>query len=212
MEDENEVEQLEALAAKTLRPSRMMGLEDLLASELASAVLSDPLNKIRHVCEALMLLDAAEMRAVGIAEEEARESRKIHTLATTLLNAYINREIDFYHKITIDRYAMVPWPFPREQAKEWLDWINNDMEISCFHEPDTETKNYVHSLPFHERIHFCTSHLETSMSTYNALVIRFVDYAMPIATRIMKKIVSLVSADSYLQALRVMKGKRKKEV
>ena len=48
-EPEETQEEMEELAAKAIRPSRRLSLDDLLASELASAAMSDPLSKIRHV-------------------------------------------------------------------------------------------------------------------------------------------------------------------
>lgn len=68
--------EIEELGAHTLRPPMRLSAEDLIASELASAVLGEPLSKIRHVVEALLLLDESERAQAGITEEEAKEAEK----------------------------------------------------------------------------------------------------------------------------------------
>ena len=71
-EQEEFDEGLELIGAKTLRTSLSIKSEDLVASELASAVLSEPLAKIRHVCEAVMFLDDTEKGQAGITDTDER--------------------------------------------------------------------------------------------------------------------------------------------
>ena len=209
-------EEVERLAAKTLRPERRISAEDLVASELASAILSEPLAKIRHVCEALMLLDEAERKQAGITEDEARESERIYALASAIQNAHIDREmISYSPPIAIDKFATIPWPFPREKAAEWLEWVGEDFRHLVLYYPhggsesrEKRSKKY-EELPYLEHLHAITSGEETAMHTYKGLVIRFTQYAMPKAAALMKKIILLVSPDSYRQALQILRGGRR---
>lgn len=212
MEPEPEIgfpEDVERLAAKALRPERRLSAEDLVASELASAILSEPLSKIRHVCEALMLLDESERKQAGITEAEVKEVGKLYAIATALQNAHINKELDLVLKVVIDRYAMVPWPFPCERAAEQLKWLGEDFFANYHVEGEGyggKIEKKLKALPHFEKIYEVTSHLEATMDTYRGLIIRFVDFAMPKAAVLMKKIIRLVSPDSYRQALQILRG------
>lgn len=211
MEPEGFGDGVEELAAKALRPPQRLSAEDLVASELASAVLSEPLAKIRHVCEALMLLDGDEREQAGITKEEAREAEKLYALATALQNAHINREIiSFDPLISVDRYAMIPWPFPCEEAEAWLDWVGDDFHALYWmrrsEEQQKKVEKKIEELTHLGSVHFITRTQEATMDTYKGIVIRFTNYAMPRATVLMKKIIRLVSPDSYRQALQILRG------
>ena len=211
MEPEHEgLGEIEKLGARAIRPERRVSDEDLIASELASAVFSEPLNKIRHTVEALMLLDEGEREQAGITEEEAKEAEKLYVLARTLQDTHINREMDFQSRIMVDHYAVIPWPFPREAAGEWMgDWLGEGFSIHYYRKPSDETKEKLGKLPWFDRVHYSTSCLDVSMDTYKGIVIRFTNYAMPRVARLLKKIIHLVSPDSYKQALQLMRGGRR---
>jgi len=203
---------MEELVAKAIRPSRRLNVEDLLANELAAAVLSEPLPKIRHVCEALMLLEPNELEKTGISKGEAREARKLYTIVQALQNAYV-------HKIyttspeggggIVERYAAIAWPFTRAEAGEMLKWA--DGLDTWFYVPGqraqwpkwmTETEK----LEGAERT-FEITRRETTMSTFKIFTVRFIQYAMPKIAPLMRKVISRVSLDTYLTALKTMKGK-----
>ena len=213
-EPQEGMEELQELGAKALRPPQRLSAEDLVASELASAILSEPLAKIRHACECLMLLDADERRQAGITEDEAGEAGKLYALATALQNAHINREmVSFSPPISIDRYAKIPWPFPCEEAAEWLGWVGDDFQAPYFPSEDreyaAEVSKKLEELSHLESIHLIMCGCEATMDAYKGIVIRFINHAMPKATALMKKIIRLVSPDSYRQALQIMRGGRR---
>lgn len=177
--------ELEELAAKALRPTRRIGAEDLVASELASAVLSDPLAKIRHVCEALMILDEGEKAQAKITEKDEEEAEKIYVLAVSLANIHTNKEVDSSGQV-YDSRCSIPWPFTLEEAGDWLDWATRQGKTA-------------------EDIYNMTSG-ETTIQNGRTMLTRFLRYAMPKATVLMKKIIRLVSPDSYIQALQILRG------
>ena len=173
------------LAAKALRPTQRVGAEDLIASELASAVLSNPLDKIRHVCEALMFLDESEKAQAKITEDEEKEAEKIYTLAVSLANIHTDKEIGPTGQAR-DNCCSVPWPFTLEEAEDWLDWATR---------PGKSGKE----------IYEITAN-ETAIKNGRTILTRFLRYAMPKITLLMKKIIRLVSPDSYMQALQILRG------
>lgn len=179
-------EEMEELAAKALRPTQRVGAEDLIASELASAVLSTPLDKIRHACEALMILGESEKAQAGITEEEEKEAEKIYTLAVSLANIYVGREIYPDGSMGVD-YCSIPWPFTSEKAGDWLDWAAT---------PKKSAGDIY-------RLSNCSK-----IENGRILLTRFLRYAMPKATTLMKKIIHVVSPDSYMQALQILRGGR----
>jgi hypothetical protein len=206
---EGQPEEVERLAAKTLRPERRISAEDLVASELASAILSEPLAKIRHVCEALMLLDEAERKQAGITEEEAVEAEKLYGLSIALQNTYIHQLQDDYGR-TVDLYASITWPFPQDEASEWLGWAEK-LEATYWCRSDAESDRWdkaLKKLGRFERLYKITRRSAT-MTTYRTFMTRFEQYAMPKATALMKKIILMVSPDSYRQALQILRGGRR---
>lgn len=214
LEDENndngENSGMEDLVARTIRGSQRLGLEDLLASELASAVLSEPLSKVRHIYEALMLLSEEERKSVGITEEELRETQRLYVMAETLRTTHIFREISDTGQ-TIDLWAMICWSFPVEEAKEWLEWVGDDFrdKVRWYPHDGHENPNEKYrNLPYHECIYNVLCNEEVIMATFKGLVVRFVNFAMPKATKLMRKIIGRVSQDTFLATLRILRSKR----
>lgn len=200
---------MEELVAKAIRPSRQLSVEDLLASELATATLSDSLNKIRHILEGLMLLEPDELKKAGISKQKFEEARKLYALTQTLQNAYINREmISLSPALSIDRYAKISWPFPREKAAEWLDWLGDDFEARYFRDSSDEVlETEIGKLSQFEAIYVMTSDYNATMNTYKGIIIRFINYAMPKAVSLMRKLISRVSLNTYLTAMKNIQGR-----
>ena len=197
-------EDLESLAAKTLRPPMRLSAEDLIASELASAIVSDPLGKIRHACEALMLLDAAERKQADITEEEAKEAEKLHALAMAMQNSYIHVLTDNYGKI-VDNYASIAWTFAREEAESWLGWAEKLEPIYWRRAGEDVEKGKLANLNKFERMYEILK-AQSTVGCQKIFIARFEAYAMPKAAVLMKKTIRLVSPDSYRQALQILRG------
>ena len=120
-------EDLLRLAEKAVRPPKR-GWETFIANKIALALYSQPLEEIRHICECVLTLTQEELKKVGISKEEVREIRKIHTLALTFINKYIEQ----LEANNPNRYVALPWPFGPEKIREWLyPWIQ-DEDIGAF--------------------------------------------------------------------------------
>ncbi|KXB08074.1 hypothetical protein AKJ58_00975 [candidate division MSBL1 archaeon SCGC-AAA385D11] len=203
-------EDLEDLVSKAVRPDQRLKAEDLVASELATAILSEPLSKIRHTCEALMLLDESERKSANITEEEVKESEKIYTLTATLRNAFIDKFTDSYGNV-IERSATIPWPFERKEVEEWLDWSNYPIwkiYVESGREKERVLKKarelHDEGKPLESLYH--VAEYRVTIDTLNRLKVQFVNYAMPRTAKLLKKIISLVSSSSFQEALKRLKG------
>lgn len=208
MEPEHELgDDIEGLAAKAMRPPMRLSAEDLVASELASAILSDPLSKIRHIGEGLMLLDESDRKQAGITEEETQEAKELYGISVSLLNAYIDKEVDPIIHTIVERYAMVPWSFPIEKADQRLSWLGPDFWGFVGRKRDVP-QEWKEMSQF-KKLYAVMSQTELEMESYRGAIIRFVVFAMPKAIVLMKKIIGLVSPDSYREALKILRGAKR---
>ena len=190
--------EIQKLGAEVLRPEKRITDEDLVASELAAAVLGRPLDKIRHAVEAMFLLDEEERRRAGITEEEEREAERIYTLTLAFQNAH------FYTPPGELECARISWPFSREEAEEWLSpWLGKPN--LRFLVP--EGGKLPPGAPLAQKVYVYCDHGITKDS-YQGLVVRFARYGMPRAARLMRKIMRLISPGSYKQALQLLGGRR----
>jgi hypothetical protein len=203
-----EPSKLERLGGKLLRSSERAGLEDLIASELALAMISPPLEKIRHACEALMLLDEDERKRATITGEEVEEAERIYALASTFENVFIDRYEDMYGKV-VERSATISWPFAQEEAGKWLGgWADG---ASCkYYVQDGDRSEYdkIKKISNMLERRYIASRVRVTIDSLNDFKIRFVAYAMPKAANLLKKIIRLVSPDSFTQALEMFKSRR----
>lgn len=207
-----EDEQLEQLAGKVLRPSRRMGLEDLLASELATAALSDPLAKIRHVCEGVLLLGEEELREVGLSRKDMEELEKIYALTLAFQNAFIDRFID-QHGREVERSAVIQWPFGEGEVGEWSPWILAPGVYIHWYAPtpaEIAEREAIKKEPDAGRRFYRLTHgRKITIDSLASLRVVFVLRAMPVALRAMRKLITLVSADTFLQAMRILRARRR---
>lgn len=111
----SEKELAEATGA-ALRPSGLQALELVIGTEIQIANLSqEPLQKIRHVIEAFMLLPEEKRKDIATQEEIAQYER-MHTLAISFLNTQMLPSGSH----DLNRYASVPLTFAGEQAYNYL--------------------------------------------------------------------------------------------
>lgn len=101
---------------KALRRPKYGQLEHLLANELAVAAFHpDPLQKIRHIFEAYMVLTEAEAQQT-FSQEERCKIEKMYNLCISLLNAVEMR-------MGPERISVVSFGFSEKQAEEYLGLI-----------------------------------------------------------------------------------------
>ena len=110
----DKVDEEKFLLSRAIRPSQITPLDKLLASKLALALMSDPLNKIRHAIEAYLALDEEKRSEINLSEEGEMILMRIYAVAITLLQPLFSNH----------GRVKVGWPFPLEEAYEYLHpWL-----------------------------------------------------------------------------------------
>jgi len=115
---------LEETLVAAIRAPQRGDLEQILASNLAAAVFAQPLDKIRMILEAFMLLPEEEQQAVAADEEEIQYIKRLYEVAVSLSNIV---ELEPSIPRMRGRYASVPWSFSIAQADKYLGLFVNRM-------------------------------------------------------------------------------------
>jgi hypothetical protein len=108
-------EELDETLAQALRPPQRGDLEQILASNLAAAVFARPIDKIRMIFEAFLLLPGKEQAA--IATDEGRQCIKELYEVAVSLSSLVEEPAPPY---LYGRFASVPWSFPNDQGWRYL--------------------------------------------------------------------------------------------
>lgn len=101
---------------EAIRPPRKTSLERLIASELALAMVSEPMVKIRHIYEAYLLVvsDRESLEVLGLDDTEHIIIKRMYKVLTVLSNPIY----------TQDRKAVrLPWNFNIYESWKYLYFI-----------------------------------------------------------------------------------------
>lgn len=197
------------LVEKTMRPDKRMSAEDLVANELATAILSERMNKIRHSLEALMLLGDDERKSASIDEETVEKADDLYEICTCLQNVFVDKFTNRHGEV-IERSATIPWPFDREQTEDRLGWIDSIqwklyMDLDDKESVAEAAKELDEKGKELEALYLVTSERVT-VETFRRIRVQFCKYAMPFAGKLLKKIITLVSSSSFKAAMDRLKG------
>jgi len=187
------------LAAKASRGGEGLDAEDLIANELATAILSDPLNKIRHICEALFLLSEGEKQAAHISKEDEEDAEKIYKLTTVLQNVHIDT-IEDENGRTIERGAVLAWPFVEDDADEWLDFAER-VTWKYYEDEEHDDIRKVYDDGEELRALFLATEKRITVDSYKRLKIQFVNYYMERANKLLRKVMNQVSESAFEAAV-----------
>lgn len=197
------------IAAEVLRPPLRLSAEDLVASELASTIATDPLNKIRHACEALMALNEHEKKTAGITDEEEQTAYQMYSLVLALQRPVVDKFTDSHGNV-IERAATIAWPFGREEAPLWLNWAKN---LPCRYYAKTPGERDAMEQKMKEieilsvRKYVMTSS-KITLDSLSRFQHRFCVEFMPVTVTIIKKIMKLISPDSFNEAVKSIWGRK----
>jgi hypothetical protein len=197
-EEYNDEEYEEELITRALRPGLRMGLERLIATYLATALYSPPLEKIRAILECYQLLTDEMKKDIGVDEKEDTLYRRLYTCAISLQNTL--RYID-----SNEPTCKVSWSFMSSDAWKyffWIDWMweqrihyaiaekmANKIYDSIKNEEDILVgKIDKEKLAFYIMIYRWSSLSGMYENTYYILRNRFIEYSMPIISDLMRRI------------------------
>jgi len=157
---------------------RGVGLEGLLVYEMLLAFQSDPLEKIRHICEAIFALDEDRREKIGIDEESFEEIVKIYVLCNTFQSVLA---------LNSKAYIRIPWPFDREHAELYLNFLEDMKPILDYHS-DKKLDNFI------DKIYYGKLHPISILSIINY----FIGYAILVIMPIAAKLMTLISRPIFL--------------
>ncbi|MHA1287544.1 MAG: hypothetical protein ACTSPB_09085 [Candidatus Thorarchaeota archaeon] len=204
------------------------GAEHLIANELAIAVVSPSLDKIRHICEAWMILDGAEVKTLGM-----EEAYPIIKRTYALVHCFTRPREDFDYDDYANPREMVRLglPFTEDEALEYLHpWATrlpfesypnygrlstrqlDDLmrrysrlfkdALFVFDETGELDPRITEALvDFKARYLYWNMRDGLTHETYNGFVTAFIAEHIPMAMQWFKKIMSKVSPSSFKEAV-----------
>ena len=217
---EGEDSELGETLAAAIRAPRRGDLEQILASNLAAAVFSQPLDKIRMVLEAFMLLPEEEQQAVAADEEEIQCVKRLYEVAVSLSNV-VELEPPVQHMR--GRYAAVPWSFSMTQADRYLglfvnrmwefaegeEWTEFFRQVKAADKNTGEGKELWNSY-LREFARFLCSGL-ASLSVVQQVKSEYIIKTMPYASRLLREIFKrYITKETWETMLSVVSGGKAK--
>ena len=186
----SEKDALESFASSALRRNKPGSYEQLLCQHLIKAVIADPIEKIRLICEAAMM----------VPKFTADNLDTLYNIATSFVSTKINVFIDAKFLNQSDWDGVIAWSIPRNKEsyeKNILPWARS--------------LNYIHRKGRHkapDNINECEDFqlfwyttFDATNGTLEVLKSRFTIWAMPQAMRILEQLTEFVSPDVYTEML-----------
>jgi len=195
---------LELTLVSAVRPAKS-DLEVLLASNLAHATFSKPLDKIRLILETFMLLPP-EMREKIATLEERNRAERLYRVAVSLSTVVQYPTV----RGELDVFGSVGWCFPPEQAAEHLSFIKNIYRIDTDLDLDELTKDGPGSPGW--RRYLVELYHALTRNTCSVLFIKmvtseFIVTAMPFALELSRRVFQqFIGREAWTESLTVLRG------
>ncbi|MBC7112557.1 MAG: hypothetical protein H5T34_00810 [Candidatus Methanomethyliales bacterium] len=201
----SEEEELQETLSRAVRVQAKGDFEQLLASQLASALFQDPLNKIRMVFEAYLLLPDEDKVKVVPDDKEHERIFRLYEVAIGFSNIVIGRPPPHYFV----ECASVPFPF---------SWVEGDKYLGLFLNRKWDLKHYLGIEPetWEGYLRCFTAYLMDGyapLSTVKMVEEEFVVSAMPLALDLLRRIFNkFITRETWVETLSILQGKKKSGV
>lgn len=215
---------IELLGESTRPPPT--GTEQLLANELAISMMSIPLEKIRHICEAAMVINEEDLGEYEL-EEDIKQILKIHALAVSFIRHYETIEWDMYNnEMPMVKVAL---PFSEGEAQYFLDPWTRDLSYESYIIQGSTASDSIYraKIRFLELIRkeklagltlpeiyklksifiFWLLRDGFKVESYRMVETAFITWAMPQAAKWLNTIMGKINPESFKEALRTLTGK-----
>lgn len=220
------------LLTESIRPPAT-GAEQLIAQELALAIISEPMEKIRHVAEAGMVLTDKELEQVKILEDKDK-IRRVHAVAQSLATPYEYFDFDqFYNLREMVKLAL---PFIEDEAYSHLHPWATRLPFESYTTEGRLASNEIENLlarykgllkkmirniregvqpssqdllridEFKARYLYWSFRDGLTHETYRGFQTAFIVYAIPIQARWFRSIMRKVSPSSFADAISAVSG------
>jgi len=192
-------ERFAEFVAKTIRGPRFGAFEQLVAQHLVAAVASDPLRKIRLVCEAAYMCNPEKLNI------DLDRLEVTYKVATSLMNAVAHPDFP------VPVYT-IPWAFEptAENFKRYIEpWLTGRFSYS-YQGPEDERRKIVKAIQEMEKheafftITMGRRYTKLPPDSYWLLVNQFIGWAIPFVQQVFEKVSRTVSPTVYNEVLRVM--------
>ena len=204
-----EDEELELTISQALRPEQPSQFEQLLASNLASAIFSEPLQKIRLIFEAWELLNDEEKMEIIPDPEERKNIERLYEIAISFINLYIHKPpIVFDAQLLFDEAATVPWTFHIQEAPKYLGlFINKYYDIG----KKFDFNNFDWDAYYIELAKFLNEGM-ASIKIIRMIISEYITVVMPIALKLLRMIHErFISPEVWERTLLIVSGKMPKK-
>lgn len=210
MESEKEKEdELKTTIIEAIRPARKGELENLLASNLAAAIFSPPMQKIRLILEAFLLIPDEEKINL-VKPEEIFEFEKLYEVCISFINHLKFVRYD-------NEFVLVPWSFPLEKANEylklflrrvfycnWKDWDWNEFDKEMKEKPQETFDLYLKALAEYLSSGFAPFSLFKFIE--NEFIINVMPKALELLRSIFEKYITIETWENTLALFSAKKG------
>jgi len=204
-EKKEEDEELELTISQALRPEQPSQFEQLLASNLASSIFAQPLEKIRLIFEAWQLLPEEEKEKLIPGKEEREKIRMLYEVCISFMNLYVHHPpIVFDAHLLFDEAGVVPWTFHIKEAPKYLGlFINKYYDIGKkFDFNNFDWDNY-----YIELAKFLNEGM-ASIKIIKMIISEYITVVMPIALNLLRMIhEKYISPEVWERTLMIMSGK-----
>jgi hypothetical protein len=190
----------ETFTSSALRSHRKGSFETLLAQHLAVATPSDPLNKIRLVCEAAFMVPKDKL------ELDMKQVETVYMVCLSFLNA-TRPDIIMAFGFALNEESYVRF------IKPWHEPGGVPMMFTSFCEADRQEKSeeVENAKTAAEAFFLVTARHGLSSGSFAMLKAEFLRYAIPHAMETFEKISKLVDPDLYKELLGLLRPEAKTE-
>jgi len=192
-------ERFAEFVAKTIRGPKFGAFEQLVAQHLVAAVASDPLRKIRLVCEAAYMCNPEKLNI------DLDRLEVTYKVATSLINVVASEGIGVI-------ICAVPWAFPpsaesfRRFIKPWWSSEFLSYTVDGTSSEVERVEKELNAMAEDQRFFNITMGGKAALTVlgYRSLVSQFVGWAMPFVQQVFEKVSRTVSPTVYNEVLRMM--------
>jgi hypothetical protein len=209
LKKKKEEEKLEETLTRALRPAPASQFEQLLASNLATAIFSEPLQKIRLILEGWGLLNEEEKKEIIPDPEERENIKKLYEICISFLNLYVHKPpIVSDSALFFSEGATIPWTFYIQEAPKYLGlFINKYYDIGKkFDFNNFDWDNY-----FIELAKFLNEGM-ASIKIIRMIISEYITVVMPKALELLRIIhEKYISPEVWEKTLLIVSGKMPKK-
>ena len=203
--------EFEEVISEAIRPmAREAGIENLITMHLFRSIYTaNLLEKIRLIFEAFMIIlnDREKLDLIDLHESEVEMIKKLYRCCIDLMN--IEVETIIFSPIQRLMRAIIPWSFNFNEAKEylefWIDHVNIALAPLPLNPEEIKSLRKIYgNSPLWMAVYDLGIQGLLHPTSAKIIVNQFINYSMPIACKIMRELIeNVVSPDVWWETLKI---------